>query len=47
MAVQLGRNGAGRVELAAALLTAAAAGWIYPDAVGDPSADVHPEALAG
>jgi ATP/maltotriose-dependent transcriptional regulator MalT len=46
-AVQLGRNGAGRVELAAALLTAAAAGRIYPDSVGDPSADVHPEALVG
>ena len=46
-AAQLGRNGAGRVELAAALLTAAAAGRIYPDAAGDPSADVHPEALVG
>ena len=31
-AVERGRHGAGRVELAAALLTAAAAGRIYPDA---------------
>jgi LuxR family maltose regulon positive regulatory protein len=43
-AVELGRRGAGRVELAAALLTAAAAGRICP-APG--AADAGPGALAG
>ena len=43
-AVELGRNGAGRVELAAALLTAAAVGRIYMDA-GHQAADASPEAL--
>ena len=46
-AVERGRHGAGRVELAAALLTAAAAGRIYPDAATDQAADVHPGALVG
>ena len=46
-AVERGRHGAGRVELAAALLTAAAAGRIYPDAATDQAADVHPAALVG
>jgi LuxR family transcriptional regulator, maltose regulon positive regulatory protein len=46
-AVELGRHGAGRVELAAALLTAAAAGRIYPDAGAGQTADAHPEALVG
>ena len=46
-AVERGRQGAGRVELAAALLTAAAAGRIYPDAAGHQAADVHPGALVG
>ena len=46
-AVERGRHGAGRVELAAALLTAAAAGRIYPDAASHQAADVHPGALAG
>ena len=45
-AVERGRHGAGRVELAAALLTAAA-GRIYPDAATGQAADVHPEALLG
>ena len=49
-AVELGRRGAGRVELAAALLTAAVAGRICPDptipdtVIGD---DVDPGALMG
>ncbi len=43
-AVELGRRGAGRVELAAALLTAAKASRICPDPQ-DP--DVDPEALVG
>ena len=43
-AVELGRRGAGRVELAAALLTAAKANRICPDPQ-DP--DVDPEALVG
>ena len=46
-AVERGRHGAGRVELAAALLTAAAAGRIYPDAPTNQAADVHPGALVG
>jgi LuxR family transcriptional regulator, maltose regulon positive regulatory protein len=46
-AVERGRHGAGRVELAAALLTAAAAGRIYPAAATDRAADVHPGALVG
>jgi len=46
-AVERGRYGAGRVELAAALLTAAAAGRIYPDAATNQAADVHPGALVG
>ena len=46
-AVERGRHGGGRVELAAALLTAAAAGRIYPDAATDQAADVHPGALVG
>ncbi len=46
-AVERGRQGAGRVELAAALLTAAAAGRIYPDAASHQAADVHPGALVG
>ena len=45
-AVERGRHGAGRVELVAALLTAAA-GRIYPDAATGQAADVHPEALLG
>ena len=44
-AVERGRHGAGRVELAAALLTVAAAGRIYPDAGTDQAADAHPGAL--
>ncbi len=44
VAVELGRRGAGRVELAAALLTAAKASRICPDPQ-DP--DVDPEALVG
>jgi len=44
VAVELGRRGAGRVELAAALLTAAKASRICPDPQ-DP--DVYPEALVG
>jgi LuxR family maltose regulon positive regulatory protein len=46
-AVERGRQGAGRVELAAALLTAAAAGRVYLDAATHPTADVHPAALMG
>ena len=46
-AVERGRHGGGRVELAAALLTAAAAGRIYPDAATDQAADVHLGALVG
>ena len=42
--VELGRRGAGRVELAAALLTAAAASRIDADTAAD---DVDPAALAG
>ena len=42
--VELGRRGAGRVELAAALLTAAAASRIYADTGAD---EVDPAALAG
>ena len=44
VAVELGRRGAGRVELAAALLTAAKASRICPD---PQDADVDPEALVG
>jgi LuxR family transcriptional regulator, maltose regulon positive regulatory protein len=46
-AVERGRQGAGRVELAAALLTAAAAGRVYLDAATHQAADVHPAALMG
>ena len=46
-AVERGRHGAGRVELAAALLIAAAAGRIYLDAATHQTADVHPGALVG
>jgi ATP/maltotriose-dependent transcriptional regulator MalT len=46
-AVERGRHGAGRVELAAALLTAAAAGRVFLDAATHHSADVHPAALLG
>lgn len=46
-AVELGRHGAGRVELAAALLTAATAGRINPGAADRPAADARPEALLG
>ena len=46
-AVERGRRGAGRVELSAALLTAAAAGRIYPDAASHQAAGVHPAALVG
>jgi LuxR family maltose regulon positive regulatory protein len=46
-AVKRGRSGAGRVELAAALLTAAAAGRVYLDAATHQAADVHPAALMG
>ena len=46
-AVERGRYGAGRVELAAALLTAAAASRIYPDAAIDQAADVHPGSAGG
>jgi LuxR family transcriptional regulator, maltose regulon positive regulatory protein len=46
-AVERGRRGAGRVELAAALLTAAAAGRIYPDGASDQAGDVRPGALVG
>ena len=38
---------AARVELSATLLTAAAAGRIYPDAASHQAADVHPGALVG
>jgi LuxR family transcriptional regulator, maltose regulon positive regulatory protein len=44
-AVDRGRRGAGRVELAAALLTAAAAGRIHLDAATGQVADVPPGAL--
>jgi LuxR family transcriptional regulator, maltose regulon positive regulatory protein len=46
-AVERGRRGAGRVELAAALLTAAAAGRVYLDTATDQAADVHPADLMG
>jgi LuxR family transcriptional regulator, maltose regulon positive regulatory protein len=46
-AVERGRQGAGRVELAAALLTAAAAGRVYLDNATHHAADVHPAALMG
>jgi LuxR family transcriptional regulator, maltose regulon positive regulatory protein len=46
-AVERGRRGAGRVELAAALLTAAAAGRVYPDAASHQAAEVDPAALVG
>jgi LuxR family transcriptional regulator, maltose regulon positive regulatory protein len=46
-AVERGRHGAGQVELAAALLTAAAAGRIYPDIATDQAADIPLEALVG
>jgi LuxR family maltose regulon positive regulatory protein len=46
-AIQRGRGGAGRVELAAALLTAAAAGRIYPEAASHQAGDVDPGALVG
>jgi LuxR family transcriptional regulator, maltose regulon positive regulatory protein len=44
-AVKRGRHGAGRVELAAALLTAAAAARICPDAATCQAADAYPGAL--
>lgn len=44
-AVELGRRGAGRVELAAALLTAAAARRIHAEAASAQGAAVQPEAL--
>lgn len=43
--VERGRHGAGRVELAAALLTAAAASRVYLDAASHQADDVHPAAL--
>ena len=46
MAVDLARHGAGRVELAAALLTAATAGRAYPDVVSYPE-DADTAALVG
>jgi LuxR family transcriptional regulator, maltose regulon positive regulatory protein len=46
-AVKRGRGGAGRVELAAALLTAATAGRVYMDAATHQAADVNPAALMG
>jgi LuxR family maltose regulon positive regulatory protein len=46
-AVERGRRGGGRVELAAALLTAAAAGRVYLDDASHQVADVHPAALMG
>jgi LuxR family transcriptional regulator, maltose regulon positive regulatory protein len=46
-AVERGRRGAGRVELAAALLTAAAAGRVYLDTATDQAADADPAALMG
>ena len=46
-AIERGRGGAGRVELAAALLTAAAAGRIYPEAASHQAGDVDPGALVG
>jgi hypothetical protein len=45
--LERGRYGAGRVELATALVTAVAAGRIYPDAAGHQAADVHPGGLVG
>jgi len=44
-AVKRGRHGAGRVELAAALLTAAAAARACPDAATRQAADAYPGAL--
>lgn len=46
-AVELGRRGAGRVELAAALLTASSADRIGPDPQVPDAADVDPGALVG
>jgi LuxR family transcriptional regulator, maltose regulon positive regulatory protein len=46
-AVERGRRGAGRVELAAALLTAATAGRIYLDIASDQAPDAQPGALLG
>jgi LuxR family maltose regulon positive regulatory protein len=46
-AVKRGRDGAGRVELAAALLTAAAAGRVYLDTAPHQAGDVRPAALMG
>ena len=46
-AVERGRRGGGRVELAAALLTAAAAGRVYLDDASHQVADVYPAALMG
>jgi LuxR family transcriptional regulator, maltose regulon positive regulatory protein len=46
-AVERGRRGAGRVELAAALLTAAAAGRVHLDTATDQADDVHPADLMG
>jgi LuxR family transcriptional regulator, maltose regulon positive regulatory protein len=46
-AVQRGRQGAGRVGLAAALLTAAAAGRVCLDTATYQAADVRPAALMG
>ena len=46
-AVELRRRAAGRVELAAAPLTPATAGRIYPDAATDQAADVHPGGPGG
>jgi LuxR family maltose regulon positive regulatory protein len=46
-AVELGRHGAGRVELAAALLTAATAGRASSEAADRQAADVDPGALLG
>jgi hypothetical protein len=45
--LERGRYGAGRVELAAALVTAVAAGRIYPDAAGHQAAAVHPGGTGG
>jgi LuxR family transcriptional regulator, maltose regulon positive regulatory protein len=46
-AVELGRRGAGRVELAAALLTASSADRIGPDPRTRDAADMDPAALVG
>jgi len=46
-AVELGRHGAGRVELAAALLTASSADRIGPDPRAPDATDVDPGALMG